>query len=144
AVAESIQNNIRKVIVEETSVNPKYYERMSELLEALIEARRGAALDYRDYLAKVAELAKQVKSGPSTSSYPPSLNSAAQQAFYDNLNQDADLAVQLDEAIRRVKKDGWRGNPFKEKEVKKAISQIARDPAQAELVFDLAVAQRDY
>ena len=52
--------------------------------------------------------------------------------------------VSLDEAIRRVKKDGWRGNPFKEKEVKKAILQITNDQAQAELVFDLAVAQRDY
>ena len=65
-------------------------------------------------------------------------------AFYDNLKQDAGLVVSLDEAIRRVKKDGWRGNPFKEKEVKKAILQITNDQAQAELVFDLAVAQRDY
>jgi type I restriction enzyme R subunit len=125
-------------------VNPKYYERMSDLLDALVEARRNAALDYKAYLAKIVELAKQVKSGPATSNYPPSITSAAQQSFYDNLSQDADLAVQLDEAIRHVKKDGWRGNAFKEKEVKKAILQIVQDPAVAELAFDLAVAQRDY
>ncbi len=144
AVAETIENNIRKVIVEETQVNPKYYDRMSELLDALIEARRNAALDYKAYLAKIVELAKQVTGGPASSSYPSEITSSAQRAFYDNLKQDAGLVVSLDEAIRRVKKDGWRGNPFKEKEVKKAILQITNDQAQAELVFDLAVAQRDY
>ena len=57
---------------------------------------------------------------------------------------DADLSLRLDAAIRSVKKDGWRGHPFKEKEVRRAIAQITNDRVQAELVFGLAVAQRDY
>jgi type I restriction enzyme R subunit len=144
AVAETIQNNVRKVIVEQTSVNPKYYERMSELLDSLIDARRNAALDYKAYLAKIVDLAKQVENGPAAQDYPPAITSAAQRSLYDNLNQDADLSLRLDAAIRSVKKDGWRGHPFKEKEVRRAIAQITNDQAQAELVFGLAVAQRDY
>jgi type I restriction enzyme R subunit len=42
AVAEKIANNIRKVIIDERALNPKYYEKMSELLDALIEERRRA------------------------------------------------------------------------------------------------------
>lgn len=47
AVAESIENNIRKVIIDEQPVNPKYYEKMSELLNALIEQRRQTRLATR-------------------------------------------------------------------------------------------------
>ena len=37
AVAETITNNMRKVIIDERAMNPKYYDKMSELLDALIE-----------------------------------------------------------------------------------------------------------
>ena len=35
AVAETIENNVRKVINEESQTNPKYYEKMSVLLNEL-------------------------------------------------------------------------------------------------------------
>ena len=56
AVAETIENNVRKLIIDEQPINPKYYEKMSELLDALIEQRRQEALDYQEYLAKIVEL----------------------------------------------------------------------------------------
>src|SRR5260370_30067666 len=39
AMAETIENNLRRVIIEEMPINPNYYERMSELLDALIHER---------------------------------------------------------------------------------------------------------
>jgi type I restriction enzyme R subunit len=59
AVAETIENNVRRLIVDEKPINPKYYEKMSELLDALIKQRRDNAIDYQEYLAKIAELTKQ-------------------------------------------------------------------------------------
>ncbi len=59
AVAETIENNVRKLIINESPVDPVYYEKMSKLLDALIEQRRKGALDYQHYLAKIAELTKQ-------------------------------------------------------------------------------------
>ena len=53
AVAETITNNMRKVIVDERPMNPKYYDRMSELLDAVLEERRKGALDYKAYLAQL-------------------------------------------------------------------------------------------
>jgi len=64
AVAETIENNVRKLIIDESPINPKYYEKMSELLDALIAQRKAAALDYAAYLAKIVELTKQAKNGP--------------------------------------------------------------------------------
>ena len=43
AVAETIENNVRRLIIDETAVNSKYYEKMSELLEALIRERKQEA-----------------------------------------------------------------------------------------------------
>ena len=60
AVAETIENNMRKIILDESPVNPKYYEEMSELLEALIEQRRQEATSYQEYLENVKQLAKQI------------------------------------------------------------------------------------
>ncbi|MDZ7682650.1 MAG: hypothetical protein U5J63_13295 [Fodinibius sp.] len=61
AVAETIENNIRKVIIEEKPGNPKYFEKMSELLEELIKKRKQEAAEYARYLKKLEELARKVK-----------------------------------------------------------------------------------
>ena len=84
AVAETIENNVRKLIIDEQPINPKYYEKMSELLDALIEQRQQGALDYRKYLDKIVELAKKVKN-PAGESYPKVLNTPARQALYNDL-----------------------------------------------------------
>ncbi|MFO8129008.1 MAG: hypothetical protein R6T99_03775, partial [Bacteroidales bacterium] len=46
AMAETIENNVRRLIIDEMAVNPKYYEKMSELLDALIRDRRQKAIEY--------------------------------------------------------------------------------------------------
>ena len=44
-------------------MNPKYYDKMSELLDAILEERRQGALDYKDYLAKLLEHADEARQG---------------------------------------------------------------------------------
>ena len=78
AVAETIENNVRKLIIDEQPINPKYYEKMSELLDALIEQRRQEALDYQEYLAKIVELTKKVKNPAAGAAYPKTLNTPGQ------------------------------------------------------------------
>ena len=145
AAAEAIENNIRKVITDEMAVNPKYYEKMSELLAALIQARKKEAIDYKAYLAKVVELAKGVSSPETQSSYPGAINSGARRALYDNLGQSEELAVRVDTAIRDVKKADWRGNQFKEREVRNAIkSELDDDEGLIDTIFEIVKNQRDY
>ncbi|MCD6184958.1 MAG: HsdR family type I site-specific deoxyribonuclease, partial [Deltaproteobacteria bacterium] len=48
AMAETIENNLRKVIVEESPTNPMYYEKMSVLLDELIKLRNKGAVKYKE------------------------------------------------------------------------------------------------
>ena len=66
AVAETIENNVRRLIIDETAVNPKYYEKMSELLDALILQRKQQAVDYKEYLAAIVDLTKKAKGSESS------------------------------------------------------------------------------
>ncbi len=85
SVAETIENNVRRLIVDEMSVNPRYYERMSSLLDALIRQRREEAIAYEDYLMQVSALAAKVRGGEDGGSYPSDINTPALRAIYDNL-----------------------------------------------------------
>ena len=166
SVAETIENNVRRLIIDESVVNPKYYEKMSQLLDALILQRKQESIDYKEYLAKVVDLAKKVSKPETGSSYPSSINSDALRSLYDNLEDSPALDVQeplasygnepagaskeakalaLDGAIRRVRKADWRGNRFKEREVRNAIkSVIGEDANVLDTIFEIVKAQSDY
>ncbi|MFT8354650.1 MAG: HsdR family type I site-specific deoxyribonuclease [Gluconobacter japonicus] len=144
AVAETIENNVRKLIIDENPLNPKYYEQMSDLLDALVEQRKAEAIDYAEYLDRIVELAKKVRAPETGGNYPASVNSPGKRALFDNLGRDEALTVAVDDDIQRIKKADWRGNIFKERDVKRAITRHIDDPALAELIFDLVVKQNEY
>ena len=166
AMAETIENNVRRLIVDEAAVNPKYYEQMSELLDALIAERKQQALTYREYLARVVELTKRVSRQETTSSCPASIDTDALRALYDNLDEGTAFKIQeppvtygdrspvdkreatamaLDCAIRGVKKADWRGNRFKEREIRNAIKSVVDDDdSLTDTIFDLVKAQSEY
>ncbi len=121
AVAETIENNVRRVIIDEHPINPKYYDRMSALLDALIEQRKQQALDYRAYLAEITALTRKIKDPAIGESYPASLDTGARRAFYDNCGRDERLALAIDSAITAVRQDDWRANPVKVRMVRRAI-----------------------
>ncbi len=114
---------------------------MSILLDELIQVRKAKAEDYKAYLQKIVELSKQVAQPSSSSRYPQSLNSAAKRALYDNLNQDEALSLAIDDAIRKTKKDGWRGNIMKEREVKNAIKKHLDSPEDCDRIFEIVKSQ---
>lgn len=145
ATAEAIENNVRKVIIDEMAVNPKYFEKMSELLDSLVQTRKKEAMDYKAYLAKLIELTKKVSKPETESSYPLAINSSARRALFDNLGREEGVAVRVDEAIRNVKKAGWRGNRFKEREVRIAIkSVLGDDDVLVDSTFEIVKNQREY
>ncbi|PXX47169.1 type I restriction endonuclease subunit R [Undibacterium pigrum] len=147
AMAETIENNIRKTIIDENPVNPKYYERMSELLDAIIEDRRKQVISYQEYLEKIKSLARKVvkPQGDTKNPYPASIDSQAKRALFDNLNSDEALANKIDTAIRYTKKADWVGDRFKEREIANAIREEAAGyDVDVATVLELAKNQRDY
>lgn len=144
AVAETIENNLRKVIIEQRPTNPKYFGKMSELLDELIQERKTAAQEYEDYLNKIVALSRQVTQPATSTQYPSSLDTSAKRALYDNLDQNEALALAIDDAIRKTKKDGWRGNKIKEREVRSAIKKHLDSAAKLDIIFDIVQNQNDY
>lgn len=125
AVAETIENNVRKLIINESPVDPAYYEKISKLLDALIELRRKGVLDYKKYLAEIVALAKEAAiPGGSMGGYPASVKTQAQRALYNNLNQDEVLALAVDAAVCDKLQDGWRDHMVKTKLVRNAIKAV--------------------
>jgi len=127
AVAETIENNVRKLIIDEQPINPKYYERMSELLEALILQRKQEAIDYKQYLRQIVELTKKAKNPNTGGAYPQSLNTSALRALYDNLDRDEPLVLAVNHAVISSAEDNWRENIFKIRKVRIAIKKVLND-----------------
>jgi len=149
AVAETIENNVRRLIIEEKPTNPKYFERMSVLLDELIRERKEKAAQYANYLQKIVDFIKKLKSTTTTGSYPSAINTKAKRALYDNLNNNEQLALKTHENIINSKADDWRGNRIKERQVRNAIRESLEqfqlvDEKTVETILELAKNQNEY
>ena len=143
AIAETIENNVRSKIVKEHLNDPAYYDTMSALLDELIAARKARAIEYEEYLKRIAELAKRVEAGHAGDA-PEEIDTPARRALYNNLNRDRELALKVDEAVRQNRPDSWRGVQAREMTVKRAIYEVLQDIDQVERVFLIVKAQREY
>jgi len=86
AIAETIENNVRSKIIKEHLNDPAYYDKMSALLDEIIKARKAKAIEYEEYLKRIAELAKRVEVGVAEET-PKKLDTPGKRALYNNLSQ---------------------------------------------------------
>ena len=143
AIAEAIENNVRSKIVKEHLNDPAWYETMSALLDEIIKARKDKALKYEEYLQKIFDMIKQVQTGQSGET-PRTLNTPGKRALYNNLGHDEALALKIDEIVKRVRQDDWRGVQAREQNIKAALYGVLQDVAEVTRVFDIVKAQTDY
>lgn len=142
-VAEAIENNVRRLIIDETPVNPKFYERMSELLTDLVKKRKDDAIAYAEYLEKIAELVRAVKAGHGHE-YPSTITTPGRKALYDNLGQDEVAAMAVDEAIRSTAQTGWRGNKMKERMLRRKLLEILDTEDAVDSVIEIIRSHDEY
>jgi type I restriction enzyme R subunit len=143
AVAETIENNVRKKIIKDQLLDPTYFARMSKLLDEIIKFRKENAEKYEAYLKKIADLARKTAS-EKQQDHPESLNTAAKRALYNNLGENESLALQIDAAVLVSKSDGWRGHQAKENQIKEAIWKIVHDEDEVERIFAIVTQQNEY
>ena len=145
AVAETITNNMRKVIVDEHAMNPKYYDTMSALLDALIEQRRQGSIDYKDYLDQLIAQAEMLGNNESDAKYPDWADDGAKRALVDFGFPSDDLVLVIDMVVRQNKKDQWIGNRMKERKVQRALRVVLpEDFGRFEELFELVKARDEY
>ncbi len=143
AVAETIENNVRRKIIKEHLSDPAYYEKMSALLDEIISARKAKAIEYEEYLKRIAELAKKVAAGQADDT-PEELNTPGRRALYNNLNHDEELAVRIDKVVKDVRPDAWRGVQAREQVVKQALYGVLQNNAEVERIFLIIKQQKEY
>jgi type I restriction enzyme R subunit len=143
AIAETIENNVRRKIIKEHLNDPAYYEKMSKLLDEIIALRKAKAIEYEQYLKRIAELSKRVEAGHSEET-PERLNTPGKRALWNNLGQDEALALKIDTVVREVRPDAWRGVSPRERTIKAALYNILRDVDEVERIFLVVKAQREY
>jgi type I restriction enzyme R subunit len=105
AIAETIENNVRSKIIKERLTDPAYYAAMSKLLDEIVVARKAKAIEYEEYLKRIAELAKKVDAGNAEDT-PARLDTPGKRALYNNLDRNEELALKIDYAVRKVRPDG--------------------------------------
>ena len=143
--AEAIENNIRRKMVEKVTVNPKYYEKMSAILDKLIQDRKQGVLSYKKLLDEYIKLAKNVEHPEQNEDYPETIrHSKAMQALYDNVGKDEALAIKLHKAVMDSKMSGFRGDSIKERRIKRALFAILNDDAEVERLFKIIERQEEY
>lgn len=143
--AETIENNIRKKVVERMAVNPAYYARMSAVLEQIIAQRKRDVDAYRTLLQQYIDLVRRIDTPEDTDRYPESIRaSAALRALYDNCGENEELAQRLHGAVLRSKMADFRDYPPRTRRVKQALYEILGDEAEVERVFNLIAVQEEY
>lgn len=143
AVAETIENNIRRTLISERANDPAFYDRMSQVLGEIIRFRRQQAEAYEEYLRRVADLARQLNQQAADST-PTELDTPGKRALWSNLNDNLELALRIDSTVRQVRPDGWRGVQAKEQLIKAALFGVLQDAAEVERLFPIIVAQPEY
>ncbi len=148
AMAATIENNLRKVIIEKAPTNPTYYDKMSVLLDELIKLRNSDAQRYQEYLDQIVELAIMVKKPETSGKYPTTINTQAKRALYDNLDKNEELSLALDSSIINSKYDDWEGHPQKQKHLKfqvvKPVLEEFNKSDQLESIFEVIKEQQEY
>lgn len=148
AVAETIENNVRRTIIEKSGTNPLYYAKMSELLEKIIEERKKHKSDYKDYLNQIVELTNKVQKPENYTDYPDSIKkSPAMRALFDNLNNEnknENIVIALHEKILSVKPDKWIGDKAKERVVRAGIRTILVENSIVTTIFEIVKKQQEY
>ncbi|MEG2468680.1 MAG: HsdR family type I site-specific deoxyribonuclease [Comamonas sp.] len=169
AIAETIENNVRSKIVKESLTDPAYFEKMSALLDEIIKLRKERAIEYEEYLAQIAELAKKVQQPGGGAGVHQQLNTPGKLALFNNLKdspllheakvaepeapyseQDnapepaVALAAKLHDAIMNNRPDSWRGVPARENMVKQAMYGVLQNVDEVVRLFPIVYAQQEY
>lgn len=143
AIAETIENNVRSKIIREHLNDPAFFDRMSSLLDEIITARKAKAIEYEEYLKRIAEIAKKVSAGQSEDT-PKTLDTPGKRALFNNLGGNEELAIQIAETVMEIRPDGWRGVPTREMVIKAGLYGLLQDADEVERIFQIIRAQSEF
>jgi type I restriction enzyme R subunit len=166
AVAEGIINNVRKTIIRNQLTDPKFYLQMSKLLDDLIDQKRDDTESYEEFLRKAEELVRRMAASSGSIGHPQILNGhpgaivrcnnlptvfsrggvlEGGEADAEEERRMAQLALDIDRAMREKAPAGWLGDQARETQVLNALFPLMGADRQATLaLFELIKNQPGY
>ena len=160
AIAEGIINNVRKTIIRDQLTDPRFYNKISKLLDDLIRQRRDDTASYEEFLKKAEELVKQMAGKSQAGAYPSVLNGHPRAiVLFNNLDsiptssfqcptdveEKAELALKINRAMREQAPAGWKGDEMREKQVLNALFPLLdRDREATQAIFEIIKNQPDH
>lgn len=149
SVAEVLAANMRKMIISERPNNPAYFDKMSELLNQLLQEQKDGKLQYKELIGKLIDKLKEARSTVKAK-YPASIDTKGKQALYDNLGNDEALTLRVHGTIKANARDGFRdmdsSGMKKMRALRRAVEAVLPS-VEAEKVDDIMqiiVAQKEY
>lgn len=121
SVAEILAANMRKMIISERPNNPAYFDKMSDLLNHLLQEQKDGKIQYKELI----------------------------KTHYDNLGKDEILALRVHETIKANARDGFRDMDSsglkKMKALRRAVERVLQGvEVNIDDIMQLIVAQREY
>lgn len=162
AIAEGIINNVRKTIIRDQLTDPKFYDQMSKLLDDLIKQSRDDAAAYEEFLKKAEELVRKLASKQPQAGVPAVLHGNREATvLFNNLasipcaqfqcptddHDKAELALQIDRAIREQAPAGWQEDadgPRGAQVLNALFPLFNRDRTATKAMFEIAKSQQGY
>jgi type I restriction enzyme R subunit len=143
AVAETITNNIRRTVVEKSPTNPKYFEKMSYLLNEVVKQLTQDSADYEALLMKLIALSEDVLNPKH--SYPIEISKLGTSAgaIYDQVNGDISV-TELANRILMNAQDGWRTNGMKSRILRNELLDCFKDEELVDKIIEVAKHYENY
>jgi type I restriction enzyme R subunit len=168
AIAEGIINNVRKTIIRDQLTDPRFYERMSKLLDDLIKQSRSDTAAYEEFLRKAEALVKRLAARQPEAGVPAILHGKHEATvIYNNLprilaaarggasraaesqsdygEELAKQALEIDRTMRERAPAGWKGDQAREAQVLNALFPLLNRDREATLaLFEIIKNQPGY
>lgn len=143
AVAETITNNVRRSIIEKSATNPKYFENMSNLLNAVIEELASEAADYEALLKQLIKLSEDVIDPKHNHPVEISHFGNHMGAIYDQLDHNVDMTIIVNKVLMDAQ-DGWRSNHMKSRRLRSELLDALNDEELVEKIIEVAKHYENY
>lgn len=149
SVAEVLAANMRKMIISERPNNPAYFDKMSELLNQLLQEQKDGKLQYKELIGKLIDKLKEARSTVKAK-YPALIDTKGKQALYDNLGNDEALTLRVHDVIKANARDGFRdmdGSGMKKmKALRRAVEGVLQgfETDKIDDIMQIIVAQKEY
>lgn len=147
AVAELLVANMRQMVNSERPTNPKYFNKLSLLINELLNELKDGKIKYKDLIGKLIDHIRDAKN-INTPNFPTSINTIGLKSLYMNLNNNEDLAIKVHNAVIKSAENDFRDSrtPLKLRKVKIAVSEALGDYSADNLdeIMKIIIAQREY